>query len=201
VPLSTTNKTLFVIGIVIILTILLAQRDNILDMVLSDKFKSESGFYNVKWKSKEFEEFAGKDLIELYSDAKKMLSFFKNSANKFSDYSFIVFPLAKVYEGILKKILVEANLITEAQLQQDPDFSISGYFNPTGNSKIFDSLKDKTRDKAVPYVIFATYQECRNQILHYDPYRDNRIKNIDTARFYIERILDAIDKAYDTFKK
>jgi len=60
-------------------------------------------------------------------------------------------------------------------------------------------LKDKARNKAIPYIIYSTYQECRNEILHYDSYRNNRI-TLEDADFYIRRIEDAIEKAYLTFK-
>lgn len=181
-------------------------KPSLFESLLSDEYKKKNGIeLSYRWNSRDFEEFVGKDILELYEDTRKLLGYFTNqeskSSTRFYDYSFIVFPFAKAYEGILKKILVEANFISEANLLEDPSLSINKYFNPVGNNKIFTSLKDKTRDKAVPFVIYSTYQECRNQIIHYDSYRDNRIKTLQEAEFYINRIFDAIEKAYKTFKK
>lgn len=161
--------------------------------------------YEVQWLSREFENFLGKDfeiLNEIYNDYFRIkASLNSNSAYELSDYSCMVLPLAKAYEGVLKKILVRSGFISEADLQEDPDISINKYFNPVGNNAIFNALKDRARDKAIPYVIYSTYQECRNLIFHYDPYRDNRLKTIDDAEFYYRRITDAIKKAYETFQK
>jgi len=169
--------------------------------ILPENFKKRLNFYLPIWQSKELDEFVGTDLLELYLDANRLFSTIRESETIFSDYSFIVFPLAKVYEGVLKKILVQVNLIKEGELLENPDISINAYFNPIGNEKIKNVLRDKTRDKAIPFVIYSTYQECRNQILHYDPYRDNRLKTIEDAEYYQRRIIDAIIKAFNTFKK
>lgn len=215
-------------SIVLPLTLLVLQRfglmDDIFRLVFSEEYKNKLGLhspppvYKPRWRSKEFDEFVGEDVINLYADS---MALYKNLSTveflesgmikqrdqvfrlttEFNDYSFVVFPFAKAFEGVLKKILVEAGFLKEGELLEDPSLSINKYFNPVGNQKILESVKDKTRDKAIPYVIYSTYQECRNQIIHYDSYRDNRVKSLDEARFYLERIEDAIEKAYDAFKK
>ena len=168
-------------------------------------YNSELDLYEVQWLSKDFEKFLGPDfeiLYEIYNDYFSLRDRFSSEyAPNLSDYSCMVLPLAKAYEGVLKKILVRAGFINEADLQENPDISISRYFNPVGNNAIFRALKDQARDKTIPHVIYSTYQECRNLILHYDPYRDNRLKTIEDAEFYERRISDAIKKAYETFQK
>lgn len=160
--------------------------------------------YNIEWKNEEFDKFVGSDLLELYRDSCVLLEQNKKEGQIFpalSDYSIIILPIAKVYEGILKKILVEAEIIGEEEIRINPGINVGHYFNPVGNNKIFNHIKDHARDRVVPHIIYATYQECRNQILHYDPHKDNRIKNIEDVEFYVKRIMHAIDKAYETFKK
>jgi hypothetical protein len=200
--------SLYISGTSFFIYLAISNKMQILNLILPKDYKKKIGFeipYVPRWKSKEFDEYVGDDIVDLYYDSVRMLNHFMDTQNKnvpsLSDYSFIVFPFAKAYEGILKKILVEANLIKEADLLEDPTLPIGNYFNPVGNNAIFNSLKDRTRDKAIPFVIYSTYQECRNQIMHYDSYRDNRIKSIEEARFYIYRIDDAIEKAYKTFRR
>jgi hypothetical protein len=154
---------------------------------------------HIKWKSIEFDEFVGDDLFNLFQDSKYLLV--KAQEPPFaqvSDYSYIVLPAAKAYEGVLKKILVNAGLVSEQTILEKPELSLNSYFNPVGNEGIFNSLKDKARDKAIPHIIYSTYQECRNQIFHHDSYRDSKI-TLEDADFYIRRIDDAISKAYKTF--
>lgn len=177
---------------------------NILSKLVPSDLQDEKGFfYEPRWKSWEFDNFVGEELLELYQDN---LSIFKDynktekNLHKMTDYSFLVLPIAKVYEGVLKRVLVKSNILQEEDLVENPTINIGGYFNPVGNQKIFDRLKDKARDKTVPHVIYSTYQECRNHIFHYDPYRDNRLKRIEDAEFYSRRILHAIDKVYESFK-
>ena len=191
----------------ILFLILATERDSLFDCVLSHEQKERMGFFIVRWKSEEFDKFVGEELLDLHEDNRALLQSYNPSNDKsvdivdYSDYSFLVLPIAKVYEGILKKILVDGGLLKEDDLFKNPSINVGGYYNPVGNNKIFKLLKDKARDKAVPHVIYSTYQECRNQILHYDQYRDNRIKSYEDAEFYCRRIIYAIEKAYETFKK
>lgn len=192
--------SLFVVG-------LYSKKEQILDFFLIEELLERLDIYIIKWKSKEFDEFVGRELLELYTDSQNLRENYRsengsqNILYPLSDYAPLVLPIAKVYEGILKKILVEAKIVSENELLQNPSLNVGKYFNPAGNNKIFNFIKDKSRDKVVPHVIYSTYQECRNQILHYDQYRDNRIVSMEDAEFYVKRILHAIDKAYDTFKK
>ncbi len=172
----------------------------ILDLVLPEQYKNRNNFYLIRWISKEFELFVGDDIVDLKEDSYKLYNRYSEMHSPLSDYSFIVFPLAKAYEGILKKILVKTGVLTEAELLQNPNITINRFYNPLEKGAIYQTLKDKTRDKVIPHVIFSVYQECRNQILHYDQYRDNRIDNIEGAYFFMQRIEDAIVKAFNTFK-
>lgn len=188
--------------IAIVLLFCFAQR--ILKYIIPKQYQDEQGFfYTPRWKSWEFDNFIGEELIDLYEDSINIFKDYKKTEKglyDMSDYSFLVLPIAKVYEGVLKRVLVKTKLLKEEDLLNNPIISVGGYFNPVGNNKIFDRLKDKARDKTVPHIIYSTYQECRNNILHYDSYKDNRIKKIEDAEFYVKRIIHAIDKVYESFK-
>jgi len=200
-PLSLVFNTILSLALIVVWTILLRENESLFLMLIPKSHKERVGILEINWNSPEFEKFVGKELVDLYTDTQKLIKAMRNKGNRYSDYSFTVFPLAKAYEGVLKKILVKMGFITKAQLEQDPNISINSYFNPVGNSKITKALRDKARDKMIPHVIYSTYAECRNQILHHDPYRDNRLKTIEEADFFVRRISDAINKAYTTFKK
>lgn len=159
--------------------------------------KRRVSFHYDLWSSPTFEAFVGKEISELYNDSNFLMNKL-DELDDISDYSFALVPLAKAYEGILKKILVSLDLVSESQLKDDPNLAVAKFFDLIGGSKISEKLRDKKRDKTVPLVIFTTYQDCRNKILHYDPYSVNKLAK-DDAEIFRGRILDAIKKAYDTF--
>jgi hypothetical protein len=166
------------------------------------KFKLRRDYRSINWKSEEFDKFLGRELLELYQDSCDLFEYINKSEFPImSDYSFMLLPIAKVYEGALKKVLIAIGLTKLADWEFNPNLSVSKYFNPVGDNKIFEALEDKARDKTVPHIIYSTYQECRNKIFHYDLYRDDRIKTIEDAEFYKKRIEYAIEKAYETFVK
>ena len=164
------------------------------------EFKFREDYKSINWKSEEFDNFLGRELLELYQDSCDLFENVHNFDNM-SDYSFVLLPIAKVYEGVLKKVLIVIGLTKLADWESNPNLSVSKYFNPVGDSRIFEALEDKARDKSVPHIIYSTYQECRNKIFHYDLHRDDRIKTIKDAEFYKKRIEYAIEKAYETFCK
>lgn len=98
--------------------------------------------------------------------------------NIIDDYSFVVFPAAKAYEGFLKQLSVKAKfttvkkrknvLITRRLLEVEPDFGIGKIFNEQDNPKIKSALKDKSRYKSYPDLMRTAWDLCRCDILHYD---------------------------------
>lgn len=193
-------KLVYSLPILFIFMLILSLKDRVLDLIPVEKRLAWGQAKEIKWKSLEFDEFVGDDLYTIYMQSHFLLHREKNSdyVYSFDDYSFVVLPAAKSYEGVLKKILVHIGLVTEQELLENPGMALNSYFDPVNNKSISSSLKDKARDRAVPHIIYSTYQECRNEILHYDSYRDNKI-TLDDAEFYIKRIDDAISKAYNTF--
>lgn len=89
------------------------------------------------------------------------------------DYSFIVFPMAKTYEGFLKKILFDLNLIDKATYE-GRRFRIGRALNP--------DVRNHQRDEAwfyddivrvfgegVAREMWNTWLSCRNHVFHYWP--------------------------------
>ena len=54
-----------------------------------------------------------KDLQELLRESEFLISEVGKWKETFRDYSFVVFPAAKAYEGFLKKILLDMHLISK----------------------------------------------------------------------------------------
>jgi hypothetical protein len=94
------------------------------------------------------------------------------------DYSFVVFPAAKAYEGFLKKFLWDLGLIGKEDWESDR-FRIGRSLNPevprdlrTGNwihddlKKLCDKYK-KEGEECLVDVIWKAWKKGRNKIFHY----------------------------------
>ncbi|MFA9288461.1 MAG: hypothetical protein ACEQSA_01100 [Weeksellaceae bacterium] len=155
----------------------------------------------INWSEKPFSKYLGKDILYLRYDSLILLDKLENDLHVFSDYSFVVSPFAKAYEGFLKKILVDVGAISKDELKSKPSLSVNSYFHPVEGSMV-KYTSDAAREKAIPAVIYTVYQECRNEIMHFDIYQHpskKAIRNIEEAKFFIKRIEDAIEKTYYTF--
>jgi len=64
-------------------------------------------------KAKPWWDYLEEDLQELLTEAILLLNDAKSWKIKFHDYSFIVFPVAKAYEGFLKKLFYDMSFINE----------------------------------------------------------------------------------------
>ena len=91
--------------------------------------------------------------------------------SQLSDYGFVVFPMAKAYEGFLKKFLYDMNLISQTEFESK-HFRIGRALNP--------NLKDYLQDEKWVYDdvarvcgpklaqdLWQTWTECRNRLFHY----------------------------------
>lgn len=112
------------------------------------------------------------------------------------DFSFLVLPAAKAFEGYLKKLLMQLELITLDKLRDDPfNIRIGKKLNSDDFTK---KLRDKKRFKAIPKLISSQWDLCRNEILHYDPFRPIEL-NLDEAILKIENIYNSIKTSYEAF--
>jgi len=93
--------------------------------------------------------------------------------SKLTDYSFIVFPMAKAYEGFLKQYFLDLGLISESTYFSRR-FRIGSALNP--------DVQENQRDKwwlyddvahqcgvATAQSLWNTWLESRNRVFHYFP--------------------------------
>jgi hypothetical protein len=110
--------------------------------------------------------------IELYAREERMESHFE-------DYSFLVFPIAKAYEGFLKKYFFESQMISTASFY-DKKFRIGRVLNPDmhpdrrNNDWIYDKVVQACGQELARQ-LWETWIKCRNQIFHYYPNLDKNL--------------------------
>lgn len=118
---------------------------------------------------------------------------------KFHDYSFVLFPAAKAYEGFLKKMFLDMGFITEEDYY-GKHFRIGKALNPSLPKEL---RRESVYDKIVKYCngpvlanrLWETWRVCRNLIFHWFPNEKNAITLVE-AQQRIEMIIDTIDEAF-----
>ncbi|MBP7875814.1 hypothetical protein KA012_02350 [Candidatus Woesebacteria bacterium] len=116
----------------------------------------------------------------------------------FSDYSFIVFPMAKAYEGFLKQYLFQMELLS-VEGYHDKRFRIGRALNP--------DLRHKQRDEHWLYddivalcsedlgrQLWETWLQCRNRVFHYFPASTQSL-SLNRAGEYLMIMVDAMTAA------
>jgi hypothetical protein len=116
---------------------------------------------------------------ELVRTSLELLAREERMNSNFADYSFIVFPMAKAYEGFLKDFFLKIGLINQ-QTYTDKRFRIGKAINPDISPSHRDNewLYDEIAHMCGPELsreMWNTWLECRNQLFHYFPGNEKRI--------------------------
>jgi hypothetical protein len=135
----------------------------------------------------------------LLEDGETVLSFVEKYREKeeISDYSFLVFPFSKAYEGFLKRFLFDTGLIREEDYYSD-EIRIGRILNPSyvkERSNVFNRLCDKSPDgRGVPKKLWMVWKRGRNLVFHYFPHNFRKLE-YDEAVEIINEIVDAMNSA------
>lgn len=126
-----------------------------------------------------------------------------SSAIEFHDYAFVVFPAAKAYEGILKKLLLDLKLIQKRQYLSN-HFRIGRALNPNlpqryRSNWVWEKLAKSCGGESLPNALWDTWRESRNLVFHWFPDHKNSI-TLSEAKMRIELIMKAVDRAFENCK-
>ena len=138
---------------------------------------------------------------KLVSDVETILNRL-TSDDIINDYSFIVSPMAKTYEGYLKDLFLKIGVITETDYESDR-FRVGKTLNPSLRYKrfsVFQKLADyHERGEELAEILWDAWKYGRNEIFHYFP---NSIKNLSRqeAEDRISLLLTAIIKSGELFQ-
>jgi hypothetical protein len=93
--------------------------------------------------------------------------------SSFSDYSFIVFPFAKAYEGFLKKFFYDMSLISR-DVYESHRFRIGRALNPDlaphqqDEQWLYQRIVEQC-DAEVAHSLWFAWLTCRNHLFHFFP--------------------------------
>lgn len=90
-----------------------------------------------------------------------------------TDYSYLVFPFAKLYEGFLKKLFLDAKIISDREYKSD-HFRIGKVLSPNmvrrlGERSAYRQISDRYGDQLAAR-LWHTWKEGRNMVFHYFPH-------------------------------
>lgn len=114
-----------------------------------------------------------------------------------SDYSYLVFPFAKLYEGFLKQLLLDLRIISEREYQST-HFRVGKVLSPNimrrlGNRSAYAHLSKRYGNELATSV-WATWKQGRNLVFHYFPHNVSRLSFIQ-AKELVTRILTTMERA------
>lgn len=116
----------------------------------------------------------------------------------YHDYGFIIFPMAKAFEGFLKKFLYSLQLISAKQYFGD-HFRIGKALNPHLPKRyqwdwVYEKLAVFCKSEELPQLLWETWRKGRNQIFHYFP-DHHEFVSLDQAEVIVDEIAVAMEKA------
>lgn len=119
-----------------------------------------------------------------------------------TDYSYLVFPFAKMYEGFLKQAFLDKGIISEREYNSDK-FRIGKVLSP----HLLNRLKTKSaygqiRDRfnePLARELWMAWKEGRNLVFHYYPHNIRRL-SLQEAEEKIDQILAATRNACEQMR-
>lgn len=122
---------------------------------------------------------------------------------EFNDYSFVVFPAAKAYEGFLKKLFLDLQIISEEDYY-GKHFRIGKALNPSlpkelRREGVYDKLVQYCQGESLAEKLWDTWRLSRNLIFHWFPNEKNAI-TLSEAGERVGMIIDAIDQSFKECK-
>lgn len=122
---------------------------------------------------------------------------------RITDYSYLVFPFAKAYEGFLKKLFLDLGFIPKNVYEGD-HFRIGRALNPHLEKKlrhesVYDRISSHTGNTQLADKLWSIWKKGRNLVFHYFPH-NLRALTLTDAENIIEEMLSVMTKATEESK-
>lgn len=137
-------------------------------------------------------------LINIFEDRLKR---FPKGKTLFHDYSFVVFPAAKAYEGFLKTLFRDLKFIGDEDFYSKR-FRIGKALNPAlepeirERESVYDKLVYFCRGRELPDALWDTWKEGRNTLFHWFPNETNAV-DFAEAKAIVSKIIKSMDSAFE----
>ncbi|MEK7595618.1 MAG: hypothetical protein AAB443_03490 [Patescibacteria group bacterium] len=139
--------------------------------------------------------FLGENLQGLVADGEVLISDVALHEKNITDYSYLVFPFAKAYEGFLKKLFLELKLIDKSEFYGD-EVRIGRILNPTFRTEsksVYDKIPHLP-DRNLSEYLWSVWKSARNLVFHYYPNNFRKL-TFEEAKFLIDDVVEAMLEA------
>lgn len=143
--------------------------------------------------------FLGTYLASLIADGENLLKTVEESNSYFTDYSFLVFPFAKAYEGFLKDLFFRLGIISEREYAGHR-FRIGKALNPELEKRfrhresVYDRLANYCPGSNIANELWDVWKRGRNLTFHYFPQNHHKL-SLQEAKYLIIDILGIMERA------
>lgn len=127
----------------------------------------------------------------------------QDHAYRFKDYSFLIFPFAKAYEGFLKQMFKDIGFISHLDYISD-HLRLGKLLSPylimkLGNRSLFEKMR-QNGSRELADRVWKTWKLGRNEIFHYFPH-NVRAVTFEEANRTVASILETMEVAYAALGK
>jgi len=127
-----------------------------------------------------------------------MYDVIKDHAYQFKDYSFLVFPFAKAYEGFLKQLFKDVKFISHLDYISD-HYRLGKMLSPNlveklGDRSLYIKIKNTTSQEIADR-IWQGWKMGRNQIFHYFSHNTKAV-TFAYAEVIIEELFKIMEDAF-----
>jgi len=119
-------------------------------------------------------------------------------SSEYFDYSYIVMPSAKAFEGFIKDVVFDLGLISRERYE-GKRFRVGKALNPEiarqhpdGFEILYDDLKKLCHGERLPALLWQAWTQCRNQVFHYFVNRPQRI-SLEQAEARVHQLVSAME--------
>lgn len=121
-----------------------------------------------------------------------------------TDYSFLVFPFAKAYEGYLKQLFLDLGLIKKWQYESD-HFRIGKALSPNlqrmlRKNSVYRELTYLTGNQEFADKLWQVWKRGRNQVFHYFPHNLAAV-TLTGAEEIIAEIINTMEQGVEIKEK
>lgn len=144
------------------------------------------------------------DIRELLNESVLLMQKAEFKNEKFHDYSFVVFPAAKAYEGFLKQLFLDLGFIKEDDFYSK-HFRVGKALNPNldkylrKSESVYDKVVNFCQGRELADSLWDTWKKGRNLLFHWFPNEVNAI-TFEEAKTNVEMIINSIDIAFKECK-
>lgn len=116
----------------------------------------------------------------------------------YKDYSFVIFPAAKAYEGFLKKLFLDMGLISQNQYFGE-HFRIGRALSPTLPKRyragwVYGKLTEYCRGEKLPMRMWDVWKRARNRVFHYFPDKQEAV-SLKSAEELVTEITQIMEES------